>query len=128
MSNIVIGVDGGGSATRVLVANERGEVIAHAEGAGSTMSPGRAEHSAGIIVPLIKTALESLESEDGYYAPSIIYAGIAGTGRDQERRALEEELKKAEIAEDVIVTTDAEIALHDAFGDGGGGAGILLIA
>lgn len=123
MSNIVIGVDGGGSATRVLVANESGEVIAQAEGAGSTMAPGRAEHSAGIITALIKTALENLGEEAT--TPAIIYAGVAGTGRDQERRALEDELKKADIAEDVIVTTDAEIALYDAFGDG---AGILLIA
>lgn len=126
MSNIVIGVDGGGSATRVLIANESGEVLAHAEGPGSTMAPGRAEHSAGVIVGLVKSATEQLgEDAATSTTPSILYAGIAGTGRDQERRALEEELKDADIAEDVIVTTDAEIALYDAFGEG---SGILLIS
>lgn len=123
MSNLVVGVDGGGSSTRVLVANESGEVIAHAEGTGSTMSPGRAEHSSGVIVPLIKSALESLG--ENAERPSLVYAGIAGTGREEERRALEEELRNSDVADDAMVTTDAEIALYDAFGDG---PGILLIA
>ena len=50
---------------------------------------------------------------------------MAGVGRDSERRALTEALINESLADDVLVVTDAEIALADAFGDE---PGIVLIA
>src|SRR5690606_18298443 len=52
-------------------------------------------------------------------------AGLAGVGNATERGIVEESLRRAEIAERVMVRTDGETALHGALG---GGEGILLIA
>jgi len=57
--------------------------------------------------------------------PRVLCVGVAGAGREVERQALWQALVGRELAEDVVVHTDASIALDDAFGDG---AGILLIA
>ena len=42
MTMIVLGLDGGGSKTRVMVADENGQEIVTVEGAGSAVRPGRA--------------------------------------------------------------------------------------
>ena len=122
-TDIVIGVDTGGSKTRVLVANSDGETICEAVGAGAAMVPGNAEHSAELIAALVRGALESDERASG--TPRILYVGAAGAGRDAEQAALQDALAQMEIAEEVVVETDAAIALADAFGDG---PGVLLIA
>src|SRR4029079_6299801 len=59
MSAIVIGVDGGGSRTRVLVADEQGKEIVSVEGEGSAVRPGEAERSADINAALVRDALAS---------------------------------------------------------------------
>src|SRR4030095_7158447 len=61
MSAIVVGVDGGGSRTRVLVADEQGREIVSVEGEGSAVRPGEAERSADIIAALVRDALASRE-------------------------------------------------------------------
>jgi glucosamine kinase len=86
------------------------------------MAPGDAEHCATTIASLIDTALASAEAQ---YKPKMLYAGVAGTGREAEQIALQEALTAKEIAEDVTVVTDATVALEDAFGED---AGITLIA
>jgi glucosamine kinase len=58
-------------------------------------------------------------------APSALCVGVAGVGREPERQALWQAIVRRELADDVVVNTDATIALEDAFGDG---PGILLIA
>jgi glucosamine kinase len=55
----------------------------------------------------------------------VLYAGLAGVGREEDRRAAQSELESRDVADEIVVDTDAAIALHDAFGDG---AGIILIA
>jgi glucosamine kinase len=123
MMRLVIGVDGGGSRTRVLVCDDNAQELVHAEGAGSAVQPGNAERSAAIIAAAVQGALEQVP--DGDAAPRILCAGVAGTGSTREREALTEALAEYELAGEVLVRTDAEIGLEDAFGDG---AGILLIA
>jgi glucosamine kinase len=119
----VVGVDAGGSKTRVIVANHRGETIAELTGEGAAMSPGNAEHCAGIIAGLVTRAIESIQEDNA--VPGVIYAGVAGTGREAEQCSLQEALTALEIADEVVVETDASIALADAFGDR---SGVLLIA
>lgn len=123
MMRLVIGVDGGGSRTRVLVCDDSAQELVHAEGAGSAVQPGNAERSAAIIAAAVQDALEQLP--DGDAAPRILCAGVAGTGSTREREALTDALAEYELAGEVLVRTDAEIGLEDAFGEG---AGILLIA
>ena len=123
MTMIVLGLDGGGSKTRVVVADETGAEIISVEGPGSAVRPGRAEHSADVIAAIVKDALASADM--AHVVPKVLCAGVAGVGRDPERQALWQALMARELAEEVVVHADAMVALDDAFGDG---PGVLLVA
>ena len=87
------------------------------------MAPGNADYCADAIAALVTSALASAELSDT--VPRVLYAGVAGTGREAEQMALQDALSRREIADEVVVETDASIALADAFGDR---SGVLLIA
>lgn len=123
MAQIIVGVDGGGSKTRVIVANAKGKELASVTGDASAVRPGEALASAEIIGALVRDALAGAELEEH---PAILVAGVAGTGREKEQKALLRALRGEGIADEVTVVADAEIALTDAFGPDA--AGILLIA
>lgn len=123
MSGIVAGVDGGGSKTLVMLADERGTEIVTVEGGPSAVRPGEAERSAMTIAGAVRDALAAAGMS--HVMPKVLCVGVAGVGREAERQALWQSLMSADVAEDVVVHADATIALDDAFGDG---AGILLIA
>ncbi|NUO38017.1 MAG: hypothetical protein HOQ31_05360 [Gemmatimonadaceae bacterium] len=123
MTFIVIGVDGGGSKTRVIVADEQGTALGEVVGPASGVKPGRADASADVIAESVRDALASCEMT--HVVPKVLCIGVAGVGRDSERQALWQALAGRELAEEVVVHPDYSIALDDAFGDG---AGILLIS
>lgn len=123
MTDIVAGVDGGGSKTRVIVATADGEVLAETTGAGSATAPGRTDESAAVIGTLVKQAVAAAGHEG--VLPRVVVAGVSGVGRPNVQRALVAALEDLEIADDIVVVGDGEIALYDAFGDG---PGILLVA
>jgi glucosamine kinase len=123
MSAIVVGVDGGGSKTRAMVADATGTEIVHVDGPGSAVRPGEAERSADVIATTVRDALAAASME--HVLPKVLCVGVAGVGREAERDALWQALASREIAEDVVVHADATIAMDDAFGDG---PGVLLIA
>ncbi|MEO8194446.1 MAG: BadF/BadG/BcrA/BcrD ATPase family protein [Gemmatimonadales bacterium] len=122
MTDLVIGVDGGGSKTRVIVADAEGNHLADVAGHGSAMAPGRADQSAAVIGELVRQALAVAGVGP---RPRSLVAGVAGVGRPAENRALTVALEDLEVAEHVVVVGDGEIALTDAFGTG---PGIILIA
>ena len=122
MSHLVVGVDGGGSKTQVIVADGRGKELATLTGTGSAIRPGEALHSAEVIGALVRDALAMTESED---RPRTLVVGVAGAGREKERKQLLRALEGENLADDVQVVTDAEVAMEDAFGEG---AGILLVS
>jgi glucosamine kinase len=119
----VVGVDGGGSRTRAVVADESGTAVGSAEGGPSAVRPGDVERSASTIAAVVADALAATEGADT--APSVLSVGVAGVGREPERLELERALVARGLADEVVVQPDAVVALEDAFGDG---AGILLIA
>jgi glucosamine kinase len=121
MNGLFAGVDGGGSSTRVLVTDEQGAELATAEGAGSAIRPGESSRSAAVIREVVQRACTGLETRP----LRAICVGVAGAGRDEERDMLQSALEADRIAGSVIVLTDAEIALEDAFG---AGPGVLLTA
>ena len=123
MSAIVVGVDGGGTKTRVVVADERAKFLADIEGPASAVRPGGAERAAEVIAETVKRALEG--AGVATTLPRVLCVGVAGVGREPEREALWQALAGRELAEEVVVRPDATVALDDAFGDG---AGVLLIA
>jgi glucosamine kinase len=124
MSEIFIGVDGGGSRTRVLVGTAEGEVLASADGPKSAVTPGQADRSAEVIAELVMRALSDI-ALPGAVFPRVLYCGVAGAGREEERRALHAALDAKELAEEVVIDSDGLIALYDALEDR---AGILLVA
>jgi glucosamine kinase len=123
MAQLVVGVDGGGSKTHVVLANGRGKELGSLIGDGSAVRPGEALTSAETIGALVRDALTNAEITD---KPSLLVAGVAGTGREKERKALLRALQGEGLADEVQVVTDADVALADAFG--AEGAGILLVA
>jgi glucosamine kinase len=123
MAQIVVGVDGGGSKTQVIVSTPRGKVLADVTGEGSAVRPGESLSSAEVIGALVRDALAQAEITD---KPAVLVAGVAGTGREKEHKALLRALRGESLADDIRVVPDAEIALTDAFGIEG--AGILLIS
>ena len=122
MARLVVGADGGGSKTRAVVARADGTVIGSADGPGSAVRPGGISHAADVIAACVLAALRDAGVED---VPAALVAGVAGVGRDRERAELLEALASRGLATSIQVTTDAAIALDDAFASG---PGILLIA
>lgn len=123
MTAIVVGVDGGGSSTRVIVADEQGRELSRLTGAGSALRPGEEHRSGEVIAILVRDALES--AAVGESRPRALCVGVAGAGRETARQAVWQSLVGHQLADEVDVRTDAAVALEDAFGDG---SGILLIA
>lgn len=123
MRTVVIGVDGGGTSTHVIVAGTDGVEHASIEAAASAVAPGRAGRSADAIANAVETALAGEDLAGTTVA--VLVAGLAGVGREEERRALQRALAKKELAEEVFVEPDAAIALADAFGER---PGVLLVA
>jgi glucosamine kinase len=123
MTFIVIGIDGGGSKTRAIVADDRGNAIADAVGPGSAVRSGQVDASAQVIVDVVRDALASCEMT--HVMPRVICVGVAGAGREQERQDLWQALVSREIADEIVIHSDFSVALDDAFGDG---PGVLLIS
>jgi len=123
VNDIVVGVDGGGSKTRVMVGTADGEVLTTLDGPKSAVVPGQAARSADVIAELVTRALAEV-AQPGAVIPRVLYCGVAGTARDEERKALHAALDAKELAEEVVIDSDGLIAMYDAFDDR---AGILLV-
>jgi glucosamine kinase len=123
MTFIVIGIDGGGSKTHAMVADEQGRTIAETVGPGSAVRPGHAEESATVITDVVRDALASCEMT--HVVPRVLCVGVAGAGRETERNELWQALVSRELASELVIHSDFSIALDDAFGDG---PGVLLIS
>jgi glucosamine kinase len=119
---LVVGVDGGGTKTRVLLADLDGRALARVEGPATALRPGEERASAEIIAALVRDALERIDRAES--RPSTIVVGVAGGGQERAAQALWQALASSRLADDVNVVSDAEIALDDAFGDT---AGVLLV-
>ena len=58
MTTLIVGVDGGGTKTKVIVADERGHELATATGAGSAICPpGDPLRAADVIAQAVREAL-----------------------------------------------------------------------
>jgi glucosamine kinase len=123
MTYIVIGIDGGGSKTHAMVADEQGHIIAETVGPGSAVRPGKAEDSANVIADVVRDVLASCEMT--HVTPRVLSIGVAGAGRETERHELWQALVGRDLAAELVIHSDFSIALDDAFADG---PGVLLIS
>jgi len=123
MTFIVIGIDGGGSKTHAIVADEQGRTIAETVGPASAVRPGQAEASANVIADVVRDVLASCEMS--HVTPRGLCVGVAGAGREAERHELWQALVARDLASELVIHSDFSIALDDAFGDG---PGVLMIS
>ncbi len=119
---LVVGVDAGANHTEAAIATPDLTVLGRARGPAGALAPGRVLVAAGAIEQTIEEAMRVAHVTRH---PSAATVGAAGAGREEERGGLEAELARRGLAERLDVTTDAAIALADAFGHG---AGIVIIA
>ena len=119
----VVGIDGGGTHTRFLLADGLGQVIAAAESGAGLLGAGADEE----VAARIAEGVRGLSSGSGGRLPvRALCAGLAGAaGRPDSTRFVHRRLNDAGVARTVLVVTDSEVAFRDAFGMGDG---ILVIA
>lgn len=124
-TDLVVGIDGGGTKTTALLADAAGRILASAQGGGSNQNVVGQESAADALA---YTMVECCKSA-GVSAAGIRAAvfGLAGAGSPEERSALAK-LAAHRFGRDdlkIMIETDARIALEGAFD---GGAGIVAIA
>src|SRR4051812_11326281 len=119
---VFVGIDGGGTRATALVIDAEGVVLGRAHGGPALVSAVAPTARADALAALATEALAQAATEQ---VAAVMCCAVAGVGREPERAALEAALRSIAPARDVFVTTDAEAALYDAFGDQ---QGILLIA
>ncbi len=119
-SDLLIGVDAGGSHTTAVVADATLVERGRADGPQGAVSPGFAEDAARAIAETVKAALQAA-GQSGTQA--VLVVGAAGVGRAEQRDALRAALEGYGLARRMEIVTDAAIALEDGLGDK---PGILL--
>jgi len=119
---ILLGVDAGGSRSNAVVGDGNGAVHARGEGGPGAVRPHEVNSAAAAIATACRDAMQRARVEGPAHAMVI---GASGAGREPERSDLESAVQALGLAATVRVTTDADIALTGAFGDG---PGIVLIA
>ncbi len=119
----VVGIDGGATRTRYLLADATGGILARSEGKGSLLGAGEDPNVADDLV----REVGALASRAGTGLPvDALCAGLAGAaGRPDARARLQDRLSQLGVSRRVRIVPDAEVAFVDAFGEA---AGILLIA
>ena len=119
--SFVIGVDGGGTSTRAVLLDSSGVELGRAQVQGGVVAPGAADTA----VQAVDDAVRQAASEAGLELPgAVLWAGLAGAGREDARGLVERALTDSGLARSVHVGTDAEAAFYDAFGES---PGVLLI-
>ena len=120
--NFAIGVDGGGTWTRVVVVDQDGCELGRGETEGAVVTA----HQPVAAAQAIQHAIDSALLNAGLSTPgNVLCAGMSGAGNDESHNAIEDALVKLQVADRIIVSTDVEVAFHNAFGFG---PGIMLVA
>ena len=115
---LFVGVDAGGTRTRLVLGNRMGELLDRVQG-----GPGNFQRlGAAALGSLIEDLLGQVRLIS---TPVVLCAGVAGAGRVPEQMALQQELEGRQLAGRILVVSDARAALEGAHG---GAEGIVCIA
>lgn len=119
----VVGIDGGGTKTKLTVCNKEGQIVyTVVSGPSNILSSGYNIAKNSITEVIDKGMIQSGYGLDKCEALCI---GVAGAARENIKRQLEEIIREIGYQNKVIITHDAETAL---VGGTDGGEGILVIA
>lgn len=121
MSELFVGVDGGGTHARAVVVDEAGRELARASGPAGLVDPRDPGAAAQVVAGIVRDALRGA----GARSAAVLCCGLAGAGRGQQREAVRVALMLEHVADDVIVIGDAAAAMADAFP---AGSGLLIVA
>jgi N-acetylglucosamine kinase-like BadF-type ATPase len=116
----VAGVDGGGSRLRVVLADGEGRILRRWQGRAVALAANTVDE----VARSIQDGLGRLFVSDPGKLDALC-AGMAGAGRREVAEGLEARMRSRGLARRIRVTTDAEVALSDAFPRD---RGVLLIA
>ena len=111
MNNIsyIIGVDGGGTNTKVCLFNNQGQIISEISGRGTNLSVYKKIAIDRLINLLNKI---SNDSKIPLNEISAFGFGLAGVSDDNQRESLLKELDRIGISSNSIILSDSEIAFH----------------
>ena len=127
-NRFIIGVDGGGTKTHVLVVGLDGTVVSEETGGPSNIQTVGISQAVKTVFELIHKCCTKIKCSAEKVERIVI--GLAGAGRLEDRTVFIDtmfklSLKKKFPLKNIILETDARIALESAFA---GGHGIVLIA
>lgn len=120
---LFLGVDGGGTKTHAVLANNSIEILSEGRTAASNPLRVGVENAVHQIVEAVDKACDAIGKQRIDIAAAQI--GLAGVRREDLRVRMREELKDQLGIEKLDVVTDAEIALYGATD---GAAGLVIIA
>jgi N-acetylglucosamine kinase-like BadF-type ATPase len=123
---LYVGIDGGGTRARAVALDTAGHVRARREGPAGIVTPADVCAAADAAAALTRAVLADagVDAAAGGRAAALC-CGLAGAGRVREREAVRVALLLTGVADTVLVTGDAEAAMHDAFDVA---PGVLLVA
>ena len=119
---VFVGIDGGGTRARALVADASGSELARRVGGAGIV---RAEDPAAAAATLAELTRLALADAQASAADAVLCCALAGAGRESERDAVRVALTLAHAAAHIVIVGDAEALMTDAFGSD---AGVLLVA
>lgn len=120
--DLAIGIDGGATHTTAVILDAAGTELVRLEGVPGIVNPADPEACVGRLAVLARRAMTAADILPPVHS---LCCALAGAGRAELREVVRAELAREHIARNLLVTTDAEAALADAFGEA---PGILLIA
>lgn len=127
-SALILGIDGGGTKTVALIADQDGNILAQRQGKATNPHVVGFDASARTLFQLITLCCDDLRCDPAELR-SLVF-GLAGVGRNGDRKRIRDEVTKLFDAEKTrvvpaVVETDARVALEGAFD---GGPGVVMIA
>ncbi len=120
---LFLGIDGGGTKIECVLADEAGEILARASGAGANLR----RASIDSLRDLLKSCLGALKGAAGLPAlqPVAVCAGFAGVSDPEARARAQSVLTEMLRPQHLYLVGDMEVALEAAVG---AGAGVVLVA
>ncbi len=120
---LFIGIDGGGTKIECVLADEAGEIVARASGAGANLR----RVSADALRDLLAACFNALRGASGLPAlrPEAVCAGFAGVSDPEARARAQLVLTELAHPQHLYLAGDMEVALEAAVG---AGPGLVLVA